>query len=85
MSIDDAFQMIYKALINRVIKWNDFHEVGVDEYYHDYYYAENEVYVIRDRIFDRLTLIRAKSPKMAWEIFEEDVRSVYGGHDEDDE
>ena len=85
MSIDDAFQMIYKALVNRAIKWNDFRDVGVEEDYHDWYYAENQIYVIRDRIFDRLTLIRARSPKMAWKIFEKDVRSVlWGGHDEDE-
>jgi len=84
MSIDDAFKMIYMALVNKAIKWNDFRKVGVDEDYHDYYYAENEIYVIHDRIFDRLTIIRAKSPKKAWEIFEEDVKSVWGGQDETD-
>lgn len=83
MDLDRAFQMVYKALREKAIKWNDFHKIGVDEDYYDWYYAEDELYVIKDRIFDRLTLIKAKSPKMAMDIFNEDVNAIWGIDDEE--
>ena len=79
MDIDRAFRMVYEALNKKAIRWNDFRPVGVDEDYHDWYYAEDRLYVIRDRIFQRLTLIEANSPADAWRKLEEEVECVFGG------
>ena len=75
MSIDRAFAMIFKAISSRAIKWNDFRKVGVEEDYFDYYYAEDELYVIHDRIFDTIEFVKAKSPKEALQSFK-DVREA---------
>ena len=80
-NIDNAFHMIHNAILNKAIKWNDFQSVGVEEDYHDWYYAENQLYVIHDRILDKLWLIRAKSPAMAWESFQIEVAEIWGDTD----
>ena len=58
------------------IPWEDFHKVGVDEDYFDYYYAEAEQYVIRDRISTQLFFVKARSPKEAMEKLKEIFRDV---------
>ena len=30
-NIDEAFQMVYKAIRNKAINWNDFRPVGVED------------------------------------------------------
>ena len=82
MSIDDAFTMVFNAIAQRSIKWNDFHKVGIDEDYHDYYYAENELYIIHDRIFDSIEFVKAKSPKEALQKFDDVRRAVFSQPDE---
>lgn len=72
-NIDNAFQMIHRALVGRTLRWNDFKSVGVDTDYYDWYYAENQIYAVRDRITDSLYIVRAKSPKMAWEHLQADL------------
>ena len=83
LNVDTAFHMIHRQITNGGIKWNDFRKVGVEEDYHDYYYAEDELYVIRDRIFNRLTLVKARSPKEAMEKFNSEVEAVFGGNDDE--
>ena len=86
MSIDGAFWMIFKAISQREIRFNDFNSVGISEDYYDYYYAEDELYVIRDRIFDTIEFVRARSPKEALQKFhevrEEVFRPMEGADDE---
>ena len=47
------------------IVWLDFKRVGINEEYYDYYYAEDELYIIRDRITEMLYFTEARSPKEA--------------------
>lgn len=72
-NIDNAFQMIHKALVGKALRWNDFKSVGVDTDYYDWYYAESQIYAVRNRITDSLYIVRAKSPKMAWEHYMADM------------
>lgn len=72
-NIDNAFQMIHKALVNRALRWNDFKSVGVDTDWYDWYYAENQIYAVRNRTTNSLYIVRAKSPKMAWKHFVADI------------
>lgn len=83
-NIDEAFQMVHKAIRDKAIKWNDFRPVGVEDDYHDWYYAENRLYVIHDRIMDNIVLYEGKSPKEAHEKWDSDIRDIWG-HDEDEE
>ena len=53
------------------IRWHDFKEVGLDEPYYDWYYAEGRLYVIRDRIAEWYWFCYASSPKDAMEQFKE--------------
>ena len=66
------------------IPWCDFNTVGRQEYYYDYYYAEDELYIIHDRISEALWFIEARSPKQALDILKErfacmtnDIREDY--------
>lgn len=66
------------------IPWRDFRDVGLQEYYYDYYYAEDELYLIQDRITQGVWFIEARSPKEALDILKErfacmtnDIREEY--------
>lgn len=74
--IDLALHEVFVAIKDRQIKWQDFRDVGIEEYYCDYYYAEDELYVIRDRIFDSIMFVKAKSPKEAYKIWRDEIDAV---------
>lgn len=74
--IDLALHEVFVAIKDRQIKWQDFRNVGIEEYYFDYYYAEDELYVIRDRIFDRIEFVKAKSPKEAYKKWRDQIEAV---------
>lgn len=74
LDLDKAFHLVASATEN--IYWRDFRDVGLDEPYYDYYYAEDELYVIRDRVYLRLWFCKAKSPKEAWQKYEDECRSL---------
>lgn len=80
--IDKAIHEMFTAIKNRQIKWNDFQDIGVNEWYHDYYYAEEDLYLIHDRITDNIEFITAKSPKKAYETWREAHNlAVYENYD----
>ena len=86
MKINEAFWEIFRAILNREIRFHDFNAVGVNEDYYDYFYAEDELYVIRDRIFDTIEFVRARSPKEALQKFREvrdDIARAMGGADDE--
>ena len=58
-SIHDVFKYFGEC------RWHDFRDVGIEEDYYDYYYAENCLYVIRDRILEKFFFVKAYSPKQA--------------------
>lgn len=74
MELDKAFHLVKAAMDN--IHWCDFRDVGLDEPYYDYYYAEDELYVIRDRVYLWVWLCRARSPKEAWRKYEDMCKSL---------
>lgn len=65
MSLDKTIHNFHDRI--KDIMWRDFKDVGLDEYYYDYYYAEEELYLIRDRISECIWFIEARSPKQALE------------------
>lgn len=74
--VDLALHEVFVAIKDKQIKWQDFRNIGIEEYYFDYYYAEDELYVIRDRIFDSIEFIKAKSPKEAYKIWRDQIGAV---------
>lgn len=73
--LDKAFHLVASATEN--IHWHDFREAGLDEPYYDYYYAEDELYIIRDRVYLRLWFCKARNPKEAWQKITEGVKIRY--------
>ena len=71
MIIDKQMHGILAYFEGDDIRWHDFKEVGLDEPYYDWYYAENRLYVIRDRIYEWYWFCYASSPKDAMEQFRE--------------
>ena len=67
MGFDEMVHKVYEQFCNHKIgvRWHDFHGVGIDEDYYDYYYAENQLYVIRDRIMEKFWFVEARSPREA--------------------
>lgn len=81
ITVDEAFHRIDEAMRARCkvgnlgdIQFQDFNEVGIDEWYMDYYYAEDGLYIIHDRITDAMTFVHGKSPKDAYEGYLEITR-----------
>ena len=58
-------------LLEKSVLWNSFDEFGIKDDYHDWHYAEDELYIIRDRITHGLHFVKATSPAKAWHAFNE--------------
>lgn len=86
MRIDQEIHNVYQYFNSKDIRWHDFHGVGIEEDYYDYYYAESRLYVIRDRCMNQYYFIKAGSPAEALQIFKghaEDISSAMSGGWED--
>ena len=60
-NIDEYFHRICNHFAE--IRWKDFPEDGTDDLHlYQYYYAEDELYVIKSNISDMIAFERAKSP-----------------------
>lgn len=59
--IDEAFHIICNHFAE--IRWRDFPESTTDDScFYQYYYAEDELYVIKNNISNMIAFERAKSP-----------------------
>ena len=77
MNIDKAIHEVNDYLHGREIRWHDFNSVGVIEDYYDYYYAEDRLYIIRDRIRSTYWFCHASSPAHALETMRDEMRSIF--------
>lgn len=68
MMIDEKIHDVFKALF-KGMRWHDFDEVGIDEAWTMWYYAEDRLYILRDMMLDNFTFIEASSPGKALEIY----------------
>ena len=76
MNADALAECFYDTFIgeDREIKWQPFPDEGdCGGGYYDYYYAEDELYIVRDRIVGSLYFTKARSPKKAYENYREAV------------
>ena len=84
MMIDKQIQKVHNFLSGKEIRWHNFSEVGIEEDYHDYYYAEDRLYLIRDNMVGSIYLIEAGSPGEALQIIKDRWDSLNNlGGDED--
>lgn len=63
--IDIYLHEIFRMFTHDEVHWRDFHDVGVDESYYDYYYAESGLYIIRDKALGSYSFEEALNPKEA--------------------
>ena len=71
MVIDRKIHEVHEFLSGRDIRWHNFDEVGRDEPYYDYYYAEDRLYLIRDVISQQIYFVEASSPGAAMDSLKE--------------
>ena len=76
MMIDKRIQKVSDFLTGKEIRWHDFSEVGIDERYHDYYYAEDRLYLIRDNMVGSIYFVEAGSPGEALQVIKDRWDSV---------
>lgn len=50
------------------LNWKDFNIAGYTDPYFDYYYAESELYLIRNKASGSIYFVKAKSPAEAWQL-----------------
>lgn len=84
--IDINIHEVYRYLSGREIRWHDFREVGVEEDYYDWYYAEDRLYIIRDRVMTTYYFVEAGSPVEAMKKYRdhaEDIARAMGGVDDE--
>lgn len=62
MIIDNKIQDVFKFLFGRDILWHDFKEVGCDETWYMWYYAEDRLYLLRDVMTDAIWFVEAGRP-----------------------
>ena len=77
---DELARCFYKKFeVENQIKWQTFpDEEKCGGGYYDYYYAENGLYIIHDRISDSMYFVRARSPKEAFDDFESNFQLAGG-------
>lgn len=64
--MDKSIHLFYENIKN--IPWSDFKFVGLENKFYDYYYAQDGLYLIHDKISDGIWFINARSPKEAFYI-----------------
>ena len=69
VNIDKQIHAVHEYLTGKDIRWHEFREVGVDEIWYLWYYAENMLYILRDVMTDQLWFVEARSPVKALEKF----------------
>ena len=69
MSVDKAFQDVFKAMKN--VKWRD-----CENSQYKWYYAEDCHYIIKDEKTNALWFVKAKSPQNAFDIVKNKLTTI---------
>lgn len=88
MTFDERVHDVFENFTKPTgVRWHDFHEVGIDEPYYLYYYAEDELYVIRDVMVDTFAFVEARSPAKALAKYKERLEEAMkaGSYYQEDE
>lgn len=67
MMIDGKIHEVNTYLENGIM-WRSFADVGLDEPYYDYYYAEDRLYLIRDNMSECIWFVEESSPAKALQV-----------------
>ncbi len=66
-NIDKQFHEIYEYFDR--IRWESFPSFGIEDYYHGWYYAGEQLFIIRDAMMDSFIFVRAENIKEAYEKY----------------
>ena len=72
-AIDESARTLLDGLDQ--VKWRSFRDCGAPDETYEWYYAENGVYIVRHHRLKSIQLIKAMSPKTAWDKLK---RTFYG-------
>lgn len=75
MSYDDMLHCIFHGF-NRGLRWWSMKNFGADNDDYEWYYAENRLYVIRDKAYRTYYFVEASCPKEAYKKMLEQFNSV---------
>lgn len=65
--IDRKIQEVFKFIESGAL-WRSFADVGLDEPYFSYYYAEDRLYLIKDNMTDCIWFVEECSPAKALQV-----------------
>ena len=67
MNVDVSINRFFNSIVH--LRWISFPDLGLNETFYNYYYAEARLYIIRDGLTDQLFFVKADSPKDAFMKF----------------
>lgn len=67
MNVDVSINRFFNSIVH--LRWTSFPDLGLNETFYSYYYAEARLYIIRDGLTDQLFFVKADSPKDAFMKF----------------
>ena len=75
MEFDKLIHKFYNSL--KSIKWQSFEKLDIVNCTGlDYYYAEDNLYIIRDYFMNQYYFVEARSPQQALDIFLSDLHDI---------
>lgn len=67
MNVDASINRFFNSIVH--LRWINFPDLGLNEAFYSYYYAEARLYIIRDDLTDQFFFVKADSPKDAFMKF----------------
>lgn len=74
MNVDVSINRFFNSIVH--LRWIDFPDLGLNEAFYSYYYAEARLYIIRDGLTDQLFFVKADSPRDAFLKFHKRLEDV---------
>lgn len=75
MDYDDMIHCIVHGF-SRGIIWHDFSDVGLNEPFYEWHYAQDRLYVIRDKKLHNYRFIKAGNPAEAMKVIQSEYEEV---------
>ncbi len=72
--VDNAIHTLFE--LKNDMRFHPFSDVGIDEPWYDYYYAEDRLYIVRDVMMDQYWFVEASSPGDALYKFKETLQEM---------
>ena len=76
MNIDNKIHTVFDFLSGNDIRWHEFREVGVEEQWALWYYAEDCLYILKDVMTDCMYFVEARCPADALKRYKKVVQEA---------